>query len=633
MEELLSVKNLSINFDTFKGQLQALRDVSFNLKKGEILAVAGESGCGKSVLLKSIMKLLPENARVNCGQIRLKGADITSYGEREMQKLRGRQLSIIFQEPATALNPTLSIGKQIEEAVRLHNPHMKKREAYQRVMELMALVEIDNPKQWYDLYPCHFSGGMLQRCVIAMALSCSPEILLADEPTTALDLTNQAQILTLLRSLQKKYGMAIIFVSHDLGAAAEIADRIAVMYAGKIIEIGTTKEIIQDPRHPYTWGLLRSLPSYAKPGEKLYTIPGMPPDQADLPKGDAFAGRNEYALRIDYEEMPPMFRITDTHYAATWLLDQRAPEVANPVAENREALQLEKNQTSGRKEKERFGEWGCKEKEEQKEEVPYKQEILLDVRHLTCRFHVGKKVVIPAVSDVSFQIGRGEIFGLVGESGSGKSTVARCIMNICQPQEGKILYQDVEIQNKHMLRGGFRKLASLRQMVFQDSTSSLNQRMKIADIITEPLVVSRKKIQPESLRAEAEFWIKHVGLEASYLDKYPFQLSGGQRQRVAIARALIMEPELLIADEPVSALDASVQAQILNLFKYLQKEHGFTFLFISHDLSVVRYLCDRVGVMHRGRLAETASCEEIFEAPQHPYTRKLLSAIPVLKHS
>lgn len=331
MEKLLEIKNLSVSFDSAAGEVQAVRDVSFSLNKGEVLAIVGESGCGKSVLCKSIMKLLPASARIKSGSILLQGQDITNYKEVQMQKIRGRVFSMIFQDPMTSLNPTIKIGQQIAEAILVHNRNMPKQQVYQRVIELMELVGIERPQERYHLYPYDFSGGMRQRSVMAIALASDPDILFADEPTTALDVTIQAQILDLLREIQQKLGTATILISHDLGVVARSADRVAVMYAGKIVEIGTAEEVYYDPRHPYTWGLMRSLPAFSRGKETLYTIPGMPPTLIDPPQGDAYASRNEYALNIDYEEMPPMFRITDTHYAATWLLDERAPKIIPPV--------------------------------------------------------------------------------------------------------------------------------------------------------------------------------------------------------------------------------------------------------------------------------------------------------------
>lgn len=334
MNELLKVENLSVGITSPAGKVEAVRDVSFQLYPGEVLAIVGESGCGKSMLCKTIMKLLPKSAKVEGGKIIANGVDITKYSEREMRKLRGKLFSMIFQDPMTALNPTISIGKQIEEAILIHEPKIKKEELYRRVIELMELVGIDQPHERYKLYPYNFSGGMRQRSVMAIALAAKPKILFADEPTTALDVTIQAQILDLLKEIQQKLGTATVLVSHDLGVVARAADRVAIMYAGKIVEIGTAEEIYYDPRHPYTWGLMNSLPALNKGAAELKTIPGMPPTLINPPKGDAFAYRNEFAMEIDYQEQPPMFQITDTHFAATWLLDPRAPKITQHTGGN-----------------------------------------------------------------------------------------------------------------------------------------------------------------------------------------------------------------------------------------------------------------------------------------------------------
>ena len=331
MDELLKIENLSVGIQSPSGKVQAIRDVSFELHPGEVLAIVGESGCGKSILCKSIMKLLPKSAKIEGGRIIANGVDITNYSDRDMCRLRGKLFAMIFQDPMTALNPTIPIGKQIAEAIVIHEPKLPKVAVDQRVIELMELVGIRQPQERYNLYPYNLSGGMRQRSVMAIALAANPEILLADEPTTALDVTIQAQILDLLKEIQVKLGTATILVSHDLGVVARAADRVAIMYAGKIVEIGTAEEIYYDPRHPYTWGLMQSQPALNKGKAELKTIPGMPPTLIDPPKGDAFACRNEYALEIDYHEQPPMFQITDTHFAATWLLDPRAPKITPPI--------------------------------------------------------------------------------------------------------------------------------------------------------------------------------------------------------------------------------------------------------------------------------------------------------------
>lgn len=331
MQTLLDVKNLSVSFYSRDGEVQAVRDVSFSLESGEVLAIVGESGCGKSALCKSIMKMLPSNGKIKTGSIVVNDVDITNYRERDMRKLRGNLFSMVFQDPMSSLNPTMTIGAQIAEAVKVHQPKISKKQLYERVIELMELVGITCAEQRMNLYPHNFSGGMRQRSVMAIALAGNPKILFADEPTTALDVTIQAQILDLFKEIQQKLGTATVFVTHDLGVVARVADRVAVMYAGKIVELGTVEEIFYDPRHPYTWGLMQSIPAYSKGKDNLYTIPGMPPNLMNPPQGDAFACRNEYAMAIDYEEEPPMFQISHTHFAATWLLDERAPKIEAPV--------------------------------------------------------------------------------------------------------------------------------------------------------------------------------------------------------------------------------------------------------------------------------------------------------------
>ena len=619
MAELLEVKHLSVSFDTPEGEVEAVRDVSFFVKKEETLAIVGESGCGKSVLCRSIMKLLPRTARIKSGSILANGREIIKCTEKEMQTIRGSFFSMVFQDPMTSLNPAMTVGAQIAEAVLIHRPELSREEVRRRVWELMELVGIDHPKERAAQYPWNFSGGMRQRAVLAIALASEPAVLLADEPTTALDVTIQAQILALFRKIQEKLGTAIVLVSHDLGVVAAAADRVAVMYAGKICETGLVREIFEDPKHPYTKGLLRSLPALSRGKKELYCLPGMPPKLNHPPAGDAFACRNPYALAVDYEKQPPMFQVTDTHYAATWLLDERAAEVRAKIEE-----EMSKGEAP----------------DGTREEIKYHpgfdrkasgKEVLMEVQHLSQLFSMTGKKVFRAVDDVSFELRKGEILGLVGESGSGKSTTARCIMNISSSPGGHIFYKGIDVLDKKQFRKNRKALQAERQMIFQDSASSLNQRMRVEDIILEPLKLSHRKPKQGSYREEAEFQLKYVGLDSSFLDRYPSELSGGQRQRVAIARALIMDPELVVADEPIASLDVSIQAQIVNLFRHLQREHGFSFLFIAHDLSMVECLCDRVGVMYHGQLVELAPCRELYSNPLHPYTKQLLLAVPDLE--
>ena len=617
MAELLEVKHLSVSFDTPEGEVEAVRDVSFFVKKGETLAIVGESGCGKSVLCRSIMKLLPRTARIKSGSILANGREIIKCTEKEMQTIRGSFFSMVFQDPMTSLNPAMTVGAQIAEAVLIHRPELSREEVRRRVWELMELVGIDHPKERAAQYPWNFSGGMRQRAVLAIALASEPAVLLADEPTTALDVTIQAQILALFRKIQEKLGTAIVLVSHDLGVVAAAADRVAVMYAGKICETGLVREIFEDPKHPYTKGLLRSLPALSRGKKELYCLPGMPPKLNHPPVGDAFACRNPYALAVDYEKQPPMFQVTDTHYAATWLLDERAAEVRAKIEE-----EMSKGEAP----------------DGTREEIKYHpgfdrkasgKEVLMEVQHLSQLFSMTGKKVFRAVDDVSFELRKGEILGLVGESGSGKSTTARCIMNISSSPGGHIFYKGIDVLDKKQFRKNRKALQAERQMIFQDSASSLNQRMRVEDIILEPLKLSHRKPKQGSYREEAEFQLKYVGLDSSFLDRYPSELSGGQRQRIVIARALVLNPEFVVCDEPVSALDVSVRAQVLNLIQELKKKKHLTYMFISHDLSVVKYISDRIAVMYLGRIVEIAEKNELYNNPQHPYTKALLSAIPI----
>ncbi len=602
METLLQIEHLSVCFDAPAGTVEAVRDVTLDLAAGEILALVGESGCGKSALCRAVAGLLPANGRMEAAKLTVAGADLRGLRERDMRRLRGKVVSMVLQDPMTSLEPTLPVGAQIAEAARVHAPRLGRDGARRRALERMALVGLDRPEERYGLYPYELSGGQRQRAALAVALAGEPKLLLADEPTTALDVTVQAQILDLLRDVRRRLDAGVVLVTHDLGAAARAADRVAVMYAGRIVETGTAEEVFYDPRHPYTRALLACLPTPEKKGRRLYAIPGMPPTLMPPPRGDAFACRNEYALAIDYELQPPMFPVGGAHLAATWLLDPRAPRVTFSPPEEEPAGPAR---------------------------PPAGGPALLEVRHLSHAFPLPGGGSLRALEDVSFQIREGEIFGLVGESGSGKSTLAQCVMNILRPRTGSVVYKGVDVWDRSLSRAQRRMLRTDRQMVFQDSAASLDPRMTAADIVAEPMAVNRVRPPRGTLRAEAAFQLKHVGMDPSYLDKYPAQLSGGQRQRVAIARALAMEPSLLVADEPVAALDASIRAQIVNLFRHLQAEHGFTFLFIAHDLSLVRYLCDRVGVLYRGRLVELAPTEELYGCPMHPYTQALLDAAPL----
>ncbi|MFC4078048.1 ABC transporter ATP-binding protein [Salinithrix halophila] len=607
MDTLLEVRDLRISFDTYVGEVQAVRGVSFDLKKGETLAIVGESGSGKSVLSKSILRLVPQpSGKIKTGKIWLDGENLLTLPKRKMERIRGAEISMILQDPMTSLNPTMTIGRQIMESLRIHQ-QFDRRKAAEKAVELLKRVGIPWPEGRMKQYPHQLSGGMRQRVVIAIALACNPKILIADEPTTALDVTIQAQILELLKEIQKQLGMSLIFITHDLGVVAHMADRVAVMYAGKIVEIGKVDEIFYNPKHPYTWGLLASVPD---PGSSkdLAAIPGSPPDLLHPPQGDAFALRNEYAMNIDFRMEPPMFPITETHYAATWLLHDNAPPIDPPALsakrKDQPALQSDTNR-----------------------ERPVAKVPLLQVRNLKKYFHVGNQV-IKAVDDLNFEIYKGETFGLVGESGCGKSTTGRMLMRLYDKTEGQVIYDGVEIHGTKTEEWS-RRFHRRAQMIFQDPYSSLDPRQTVADIVAEGMDIHGLAKDPEERLKKVYHLLETVGLSRDHAYHYPHEFSGGQRQRIGIARALAVEPEFIIADEPISALDVSIQAQVVNLLKRLQKERELTYLFIAHDLSMVQYISDRIGVMYRGRLVELAHSDELCLNPIHPYTQSLLSAIPL----
>ncbi|MEK4090583.1 MULTISPECIES: ABC transporter ATP-binding protein [unclassified Viridibacillus] len=604
MDYILQVKNLHVSFDTYAGEVQAVRGVSFDLKAGETLAIVGESGSGKSVTSKSLVRLNPpESTRVKNGEILFEGKNILNITEQEMRKIRGADIAMIFQDPMTALNPTMTIGKQIAESIRKHT-NMGSTKVKDRVIELLQMVGIKDAETRIKQYPHQFSGGMRQRIVIAMALACEPKIIIADEPTTALDVSIQAQILELLKHIQQQMGLSIVFITHDLGVVAKMADRVAVMYAGKIVEIGLVDEVFYKTTHPYTKGLLAAMPRPNMMSDELYSIPGSPPDLLNLPQGDAFAERNKQALKIDFIEEPPLFQISDTHFAATWLLHELAPKTVPLENKSEESMSsdfvLEQERTT--------------------------KENLILVKGLKQYFKLDKHNTVKAVDDISFNIYKGEIFGLVGESGCGKSTTGRSLIKLNDMTAGEVIIDGKDIRkvkSKKELLEFNRKV----QMIFQDPYSSLNPRMKVADIIAEGLDIHHLNVNQR--QEKVHDLLETVGLNKEHANRYPHEFSGGQRQRIGIARALAVEPDFIIADEPISALDVSIQAQIVNLLKKLQKEKGLTYLFIAHDLSMVKYISDRIGVMYRGKIVEMASSEELYENPIHPYTKSLLSALPL----
>lgn len=599
MDTVLSIENLHISFRTYAGKVKAVRGVDLTVKKGETLAIVGESGSGKSVTAKSIMGLLPsQNLMIEKGKIKFENKDLLTLNKKEMNKVRGSDIAMIFQDPMTSLNPTMKVGNQVVESAIKHR-NLSKGDAMNLALELFNLVGIPNPEERIHQYPHQFSGGMRQRVVIAMALTCNPKLLIADEPTTALDVTIQAQILELLKHIQREIGTSIIFITHDLGVVANIADSVAVMYAGRIVEKGTVEEVFYKPSHPYNYGLLRSMPNMETSGQ-LYSIPGSPPDMTNPPIGDAFAPRNEYALAIDYEEQPPMFQISDTHAAATWLLHPQAPEI--------DLLDIQSSTLS----------------DKVKSKQSTNKEILLKTTNLKKHFKLRSNHVLKALDGISLEIRRGETLGLVGESGCGKSTVARTIMGLYEPTEGEVFYENKAIDQK--IR---KKYSQKIQMIFQDPYASLDPRKTVEDIIAEGIDIHNLVTSKKERKEKVEELLGVVGLQKEHAQRYPHEFSGGQRQRIGIARTLAVEPELIIADEPISALDVSIQAQVVNLLMDLQKERDLTFLFIAHDLSMVKYISDRIGVMYLGGLVELAGADKLTSKPLHPYTRALLSAVPI----
>ncbi|WP_075618914.1 dipeptide ABC transporter ATP-binding protein [Paenisporosarcina indica] len=605
MEPLLEVKDLYVSFHTQAGVVKAVRGVNFTVNKGETLAIVGESGSGKSVTSKAIMQLLPDHsASYDSGKILFDGQNILEISDKKMESIRGSDIAMVFQDPMTALNPTMTIGKQVAESVMRHEK-ISKKAALQRAIEILDLVGIPEPATRVNQYPHQFSGGMRQRVVIAIAIACNPRLLIADEPTTALDVTIQAQILDLLKEIQRKTGTSIILITHDLGVVANMADKVAVMYAGKIVEEGTVEEVFEQSEHPYTWGLLKSIPNL-EANEQLYSIPGTPPDLLSPPVGDAFAARNEFAMAIDYEVQPPMFAVSKTHTAATWLLHEKAPDLSTVIQSTERELERTK-----RRDRKDFA----------------KTDSIIQVHKLKKHFHMSGNSYLKAVDGVSFDIRKGETLGLVGESGCGKSTTGRTIMRLYEPTGGEVYFNGKPIHGD-LKKQDENRIRQKMQMIFQDPYASLDPRKKVIDSVAEGIDIHKLAASVKDRRDIVQNLLEIVGLNKGFMNRYPHEFSGGQRQRIGIARALAVNPDVIIADEPISALDVSIQAQVVNLLKDLQHEQDLTYLFIAHDISMVKYISDRIGVMYLGNLVELAPTDELSKEPLHPYTQALLSAVP-----
>ncbi|PWM48309.1 MAG: ABC transporter ATP-binding protein [Clostridia bacterium] len=607
---ILSARDVEIQFSLRGDKLTAIRGCSLDLYEGETLAIVGESGSGKSVFTKSFLGMLDQNGSITGGSIMYEGNDLAKYTtEKEWRTIRGKKISMVMQDPMTSLNPLKKVGMQIQESIELHQG-LDKAAAKAEAIRMLDIVGIPNPEVRYNQYPHEFSGGMRQRAVIAIAVACHPDILICDEPTTALDVTIQAQILDLIRKLQKNLGMTIIYITHDLGVVANVADRVAVMYAGQIVEIGMAEEIFYDAWHPYTWALLSALPQLGIKGEKLPTIDGTPPNLFNKITGDAFAPRNRQALAIDFKKEPPFFDVSPTHKAKTWYLDPRAPKVTQPESIKRLAQRMNEDFGSNLK---------------HPHEDP-NREAVIQVKDLQVTFGTGRKKFV-AVDNVNFEIYRGETFSLVGESGSGKTTIGRAITRINPTTAGEILYKGRKINGKISKELDLEVIKGC-QMIFQDPLASLNERAKVDYIVSEGILNHHLYKDEQDREDKVQQALKEVGLLPEFASRFPHEFSGGQRQRIGIARALIMQPEFIVADEPISALDVSIRAQVLNLLNDLKKSRGLTYLFIAHDLSVVRFISDRIAVIHKGRIVELSEAEELFRHPLHPYTKSLLSAVP-----
>ena len=607
---ILSARDVEIQFSLRGDKLTAIRGCSLDLYEGETLAIVGESGSGKSVFTKSFLGMLDQNGSITGGSIMYEGNDLAKYTtEKEWRTIRGKKISMVMQDPMTSLNPLKKVGMQIQESIELHQG-LDKAAAKAEAIRMLDIVGIPNPEVRYNQYPHEFSGGMRQRAVIAIAVACHPDILICDEPTTALDVTIQAQILDLIRKLQKNLGMTIIYITHDLGVVANVADRVAVMYAGQIVEIGMAEEIFYDAWHPYTWALLSALPQLGIKGEKLPTIDGTPPNLFNKITGDAFAPRNRQALAIDFKKEPPFFDVSPTHKAKTWYLGPRAPKVTQPESIKRLAQRMNEDFGSNLK---------------HPHEDP-NRETVIQVKDLQVTFGTGRKKFV-AVDNVNFEIYRGETFSLVGESGSGKTTIGRAITRINPTTAGEILYKGRKINGKISKELDLEVIKGC-QMIFQDPLASLNERAKVDYIVSEGILNHHLYKDEQDREDKVQQALKEVGLLPEFASRFPHEFSGGQRQRIGIARALIMQPEFIVADEPISALDVSIRAQVLNLLNDLKKSRGLTYLFIAHDLSVVRFISDRIAVIHKGRIVELSEAEELFRHPLHPYTKSLLSAVP-----
>ena len=604
-QPLLEVKALRSYFKTGAGPARAVDGVSFAIEPGETFAIVGESGSGKSVSALSILKLLPRPAGyIAGGEILFEGRDISKCSAVEMRKIRGNDISMIFQEPMTALNPVFTVAQQITEVLTLHQ-NLNKHQARNRAHEILEQVGIPDPTRRLDEYPHQLSGGMRQRVMIAIALSCRPKLLIADEPTTALDVTIQAQIMELIKDLRREYGTSVLLITHDMGLVRENADHVGVMYSGKMVEQASMEKIFAEPAHPYTELLLRSLPSKGRRGFKLETIEGLVPKPTEQIPGCRFSNRCPVALEECPNDPPQKINITEGHSVTCHLFKAGESGVRQAIQTELETAPIANIENA---------------------------DVLLEIDNLQMFFPIRKGLFkrtvghVRAVDGVTLQVRKGETLALVGESGCGKTTVGKCIIRLLDPTDGSILYQQNNLNE--MSRNALKPFRKKIQFVFQDPFSSLDPRRMISESLLEGMETHNIGNRREDRLKIAEDLMARVGLDPSMIHRYPHEFSGGQRQRVVLARALTTEPSMLICDEATSSLDISVQAQILNLLKELQVDLGLSYIFITHNLSVVQFLADRVAVMYLGRIVEEGTAEEIFEHAKHPYTQALLSAEP-----
>ena len=603
MSSLLQVKNLKTYFNVGIDKVaRAIDGISFNLEEGKTLAIVGESGCGKTQTAFSIIRLIANNGFHPSGEIYFNKRKLSNLTELEMQSIRGNDISMIFQEPMTSLNPLYRIGNQLEEPLYQHRK-LAKGPARKLAIELLNQVGIPDPHKRLDCFPHELSGGMKQRVMIAMALACKPKLLIADEPTTALDTTIQAQVLKLMSDLQKETGMSILLITHDMGIVNQIADDICIMYAGRIAEKGSRDNILKNMAHPYTRHLMNSIPKVKDTGFILNTLPGMVSEATDYGTGCLFTERCSQAMDICKKIDSPQYTIEPNHFTFCHLYEHgKLPqEIAMPGSiksperstENKSILSIKALRT-----------W-----------FPVRKGVFLRIANY-----------IKAVDNVDLEIQKGSTLALVGESGCGKTTLGESILKLSGETQGEVIFEGLDIMKLNNTE--LKKIRNQMQIVFQDPMGSLSPRMTVEDIVGEGLQVHSKDMGLIERRKKTEDVLNEVGLPKSSISRYPHEFSGGQRQRIAIARALILEPRFLVLDEPTSALDVCVQAQVLNLFKELQAKRKLTYLFITHNLGVVRYMADKVAIMYLGKIVENGSTNEIFQNPKHPYTKSLLESIP-----